>query len=728
MKKLTITMALLLCFSTAAAANSFEVTDGYLRSVSFTLPEGVDSATAFCAVYAEDGSLGDVRSFYLSESSVYAVEDFAVADEAQLWGFLWESATMRPLCDSFTYSPPVGDGVIHFRGDTIDAAGVDGVSVSGGTLTITQPGEYTVEGGNTDGQIIVALPTSSDEVTINLAGVDLFCSYSAPFYASQGKVTLNLAEGSMNAFSEETYTADEPNACVFSKKDLTICGSGTLIVDASTNNGIGTKNDLKLKGGTIKVTAPNNALKGNESVTLSGADVTAISGGDGVKSDCTDEVGKGYVEIKSGKLTITSTDDGIQASQRIYFEGGDVDITAAADAIKSDMVIEFSDGDYTVVIDAQEDGIQATGDIEIYDGSFEITAQQDAIVSDANITIDGGDIYIKSLQDGIQSEKLVIYSGEFDITSGGGYNTSWSSTDTTSRKSLKGNTLLEVYTGSNITASSSEDTLHSNATINVLGGNLTLYAGDDGMHADTALTISLNPVINIKTSYEALEAAAITIKGGTLRAAATDDAINASDGTATEPGQGGTGPGGRPGQGGNWNQGTSNCSLTITGGYVYLVAGGDGLDSNGTISMTDGCVLVNGPTSGGNGVLDYASSFTMSGGTLVAAGTRDMAQSIGNASSVCAFAVTFSSNQNANSIFRLEDSSGNAIVTYAPSVNYQYVLVASPQITRGSSYRIYTGGYVSSTPVDGLYSGGTYSGGTLRRTVTANGVSTGVNI
>ena len=60
---------------------------------------------------------------------------------------------------------------------------------------------------------------------------------------------------------------------------------------------------------------------------------------------------------------------------------------------------------------------------------------------------------------------------------------------------------------------------------------------------------------------------------------------------------------------------------------MYLDAGGDGIDSNGSIYMTAGVVLALGPTNGGNGVIDYGdwgSSFSFSGGLLLAIGCSGM--------------------------------------------------------------------------------------------------------
>lgn len=64
----------------------------------------------------------------------------------------------------------------------------------------------------------------------------------------------------------------------------------------------------------------------------------------------------------------------------------------------------------------------------------------------------------------------------------------------------------------------------------------------------------------------------------------------------------------------------SNNEFHINGGTLTVNAGGDGLDSNGSINMTGGTVIVNGPTNSGNGALDYDGTFEISGGYLVAAG------------------------------------------------------------------------------------------------------------
>ena len=67
-------------------------------------------------------------------------------------------------------------------------------------------------------------------------------------------------------------------------------------------------------------------------------------------------------------------------------------------------------------------------------------------------------------------------------------------------------------------------------------------------------------------------------------------------------------------------------NLNISGGLIYLDADGDGIDSNGTITMSGGTVLAMGSKNGGNGVLDFDRTFTFTGGILLAIGCRGMDQ------------------------------------------------------------------------------------------------------
>lgn len=163
--------------------------------------------------------------------------------------------------------------------------------------------------------------------------------------------------------------------------------------------------------------------------------------------------------------------------------------------------------------------------------------------------------------------------------------------------------------------------------------------------------------------------------------------------------------------------------LYINGGYVAITASGDGIDSNGTIEMTGGVVLINGPTESMNGALDHA-GFSMSGGYLVAAGSAGMAQSPGETSSQYSVMIYLTSTQPAGTLIHIQNSAGEEILTFAPSKQYQSVVFSSPDLVRNETYQIYIGGRSSGTEQNGLIQGGIYTPGTLHASFTVSNVIT----
>lgn len=222
-------------------------------------------------------------------------------------------------------------------------------STSGKTLTLTKAGTYRISGTLTDGQIAVAVDKTK-EVTLILDGLTASNSTSGVLYIrSADKVTVELAAGSTNTLTdaEEYVYADsetKPNACLYSGEDLIIRGEGTLIVNGKFNNGIGTKNDLLIKGGTIEVHATNNGIKGNGSVTIENGSITVDGVEDGIKSDNETRAEKGFVLIKGGTVNITCSDDAIQGITSVSIEGGLVTTHAGDKAINCDGLISVADG------------------------------------------------------------------------------------------------------------------------------------------------------------------------------------------------------------------------------------------------------------------------------------------------------------------------------------------------------------------------------------------------
>jgi len=266
-----------------------------------------------------------------------------------------------------------------------------------------------------------------------------------------------------------------------------------------------------------------------------------------------------------------------------------------------------------------------------------------------------------------------------------------------------------ILNGGTITVSSADDALHSNSRITINGGTILLASADDGIHSDTTVTVAGGDV-TVSKSYEGVEGQKITFSGGTSRITASNDGLNGTMGTVS----GGT-------------ESDDNSSIKITGGYVVAsCTSGDAVDGNGDILLSSGTLIIHGPTSQMEEALDFNGSFNITGGFLIAAGTKsNMNKAMtSNGTTQVSLYMTASSTIAAKTIFRMQDSDGNDIVTFTPTRSAGSLMVSSPTLTKGGSYSIYTGGSVSNgTVTDGLYSGGTYSGGTLKKSITLSGSS-----
>lgn len=369
--------------------------------------------------------------------------------------------------------------------------------------------------------------------------------------------------------------------------------------------------------------------------------------------------------------------------------------------IHSKDYLQVLGGEY--LVSAVRNGIVGKDYVAIKDGTLNVTSGNDGIKSNQDtdtklgyIVIDGGNITINATGDAIQAETRVsISDGTFDLTTGGGAkitstNSEWgrwggtSNTNSESNTSAKG-IKAEKYIfidGGNFTFNTSDDAIHSNTNIVINNGNITINSGDDGIHADSDLVIN-NGNIDITQSYEGIEATSITINDGNVKVVANDDGFNAAGGNDSSS------INGRAGQ--NKFSGNGAGSLTINGGNVYVNSAGDGLDSNNSISITGGYITVDGPTNNGNGALDHDGNMTISGGTLIAAGSSGMLELPSTSSSQNTICIVFTSTPSANTEFTLKDSDGNTIVSYTPSKQYASIIVSTPEIATNASYTALTG-------------------------------------
>jgi len=476
---------------------------------------------------------------------------------------------------------------------------------------------------------------------------------SNPNYINLNNTSAEL-EGSGAVIDENIITINSPGTYVISGK----LDDGKIIVDASSEDIV--------------------------RLVLNGAEI-----------NCTDNAPI-YV-MSSGKTIISlqeNTKNTVSDGSTYVLTDADSDETNAAIFSKDDLTIN---GTGALTVNANyNNGIFGKDNLKITSGNIIINSVDDGLLGRDLVAIKDGNITINSKGDGIKSTNdtdadkgvIVLENGTFEIASGA--------------KGISAETTLTILDG-NYKINSTDDSIHSNKVISIYDGEYEIASDDDGIHADSSIDIS-GGTINISKSYEGIESAIINILGGNIQIKASDDGINIAGGNDSSS------VNGRPGQ--NSFESSEDDNLNITGGYIYVDASGDGLDANGSIYMDGGTVIVNGPTSSGNGALDYDQTFELNGGLFIAAGSSGMVQTASEQSTQNSVLVIYSQIQQAGTIVNIADSTGKSIITFAPNKNYQSILVSSPDLQLDSAYQLYTGGTSTGSITNGLYAEGTYEGGT----------------
>ena len=246
--------------------------------------------------------------------------------------------------------------------------------------------------------------------------------------------------------------------------------------------------------------------------------------------------------------------------------------------------------------------------------------------------------------------------------------------------------------GGVVTVDSADDGIHGSGNIAVSGGTVNVKSGDDGIHADGSLVIT-NGTVDVQKSYEGMEAQNITITGGNIKVAAIDDGINAAGGKDYSP------VFGRPQ---DIFTGNLKAFINISGGDIYVNAGGDGVDANGSITVSGGTTIIEGPTDNRNGAFDYDTSATANGGTLVAIGANGMATNFTSAKQGCILVNTGS--QSAGSEIKIT-CGDETVFTMTATKQYASVLITSPKLVKGKTYSISAGTYTATVKLTTLIYG-----------------------
>ena len=664
---------------------------------------------------------------------------------------------------------------------TITSGNGTSVTQNGSVYTITQAGEYTVSGLLSEGQIVVDAADDA-EITITLNGTSITCSTGSPIYVKNAdSVKIKSEENTYNCVVDAREKAsddasdDAGNAAIYATCALKFVGKGALSVTGNYNNGIQSKDDLSIKNVTIKVTAVNNAIKGNDAVDIESGEVIAISKkGDGIKTSNSSLSSKGkqkgIVTISGGNIDVYAACDGIDAAYGVDVSGdGNLNIYTDTYSEYSEEVTDSSTTNTSSsnsgnsssnstgsskssasasMMSYTTDGTSTSDVSAAYtidtssDNSSGITLTADTnnqnngnmgTPPDMNNNQNNGSMGTPPDMNNSQNSSDINNNSGFGGGFGGGNNgnkpgdmnnsSGNSSKKSYSTKGIKADSEITI-SGATINISSTDDGIHANSdsgvletgedgkgVITVSGGSITISTGDDGIHADKELDVT-DGYINVVTSYEGLEAMMLNISGGKVYVYATDDGLNACTG-----------------------DGSTTPLINITGGYVDVTTTSgdtDGIDSNGNYTQSGGMVLVKGGSSSGqvSGSIDVDGTVTVTGGICVALG--GICETPENSANAYVFS---SLSFNAGS-YSLRDASGNEVLSFTLTESYSNGWICASALTTGTEYTLYcdgnsvanwtqTSGTMGATNTGGFGGGG--RGGNMNGNSNANGRSGDMN-
>lgn len=226
--------------------------------------------------------------------------------------------------DGDTYTFTVDGG----RETTLTVTTLSGTA---GTVTVSD-GEIAVTGLDADTVIslsgefyghIAVTGNALYSIELELSGLKLTSYDTAPVVSlGADKLKISAKKGTENYIYDmraEVTDVSGISSAVYSDCDTDVQGKGNLTVYSAENNGIHTKDDLEVKNLVLLVECEDNALKGNDNVTVLSGNITLIArSGDGIKTKNADVSAsgrqRGTVTISGGTVLIYAALDGIDAA------------------------------------------------------------------------------------------------------------------------------------------------------------------------------------------------------------------------------------------------------------------------------------------------------------------------------------------------------------------------------------------------------------------------------
>lgn len=508
----------------------------------------------------------------------------------------------------------------------------------------------------------------------------------------QAQTSFDESRATQVTLATQTATVTGQGAS-FSDQTLTISQAGTYVLTGSGKN-------IKLvveaaDTDQVHLVFQNLTLEGEGTLLqINKAQEVVISLAEGSQNALTESQASDDEKVKAtihsqvpltlngtGSLTLTAlTKNALEVEDDLKVLGGTYTVKAANHGFKAEGALDIEAAALT--IEAGKDGLHAEHDetteranVTLNPTQLSIAATEDGVDAGNELTIKGGRITVSQSEEGLEARVIRQLGGDVTIkSSDDGVNASAGSSSKTTDTSATSNT--NTASNSADTSSSASQATSDSATASAPGSQAT---------ADSATTSQTDQANKDKNQTPPAPPAS--------QAPPQDE----------QPPQGGQGPGGMPP--GGQEESDPSLEIILEGGTLTIDAEGDGIDSNGTVTISGGSLVVNGSVQGGNGPLDAAGDITITGGTVWALGTSDMLQGFAQGSTQASITANIAGT--AGQTLIILDAKGKEVARQTASKDFQAVVMSSADLVDGQTYTIQVDGTTQTataalvTPVTG---------------------------
>lgn len=528
------------------------------------------------------------------------------------------------------------DATINLSTKRADDEG-DRVAFVEDEVLITVGGNYCIEGSMDNGQLRVFAP--DEPITLILNGATINCAELAPIYVeAASSVEIYVADSTVNTitFSDISEYEKELEATQESSTDKFAEFQRSAIM-AQCKLTICGSGILNVNGYL------NNGIQSTSTIEFKDVNLRLMATYNGIKSSSS-------ITVDSGTYDIVTVGDSIQAGENFIIKSGTFAITTGEGSALTEKKVKAFPGlnsnPQSPPDDASFGGTDGSGrppsDVDLPESSNSANFLVNPPTTDFDNPVDPADTPVS-----------------------GAYASKASDNGTPSQKAIKAKKNVVLIDGS-FDLDTADDAIHCDGSIRIHGGTINISCGDDAMHADDNMTIT-NGKINISDCYEGFEASIINIKGGDISITSVDDGINVSS-KKIEP------------------------KMDITGGKLYINAGGDGIDSNKDITITGGEVYVDGPSSAFNSAIDVGIEdggiFLVNGGDVTAIGASDMLIVPDGASAQQSISFVFDEVMGKGSVIIITDSNGNDVASFKLIKDADSIIYSSSKLKTAETYTI----------------------------------------